>query len=201
MRRYVYILAVVAVLWAWKDWSQRPVVHAAGVLVPEQPRQSDSDTAPPFTLEDYVVTPRAAFRIRARVLSRKDYWLGSEADLSPVDLALGWGPMSDQAVLDRIEISQSGRWYFTQYELPAPLANADIIRHSANMHLIPANDYVRSRLKDVREGDVIRIRGQLVDVDNAEGFTWRTSTRRDDTGGGSCEIIYVEQVQLEPRPG
>lgn len=201
MRRYVYILAALAALWAWKDWSRRPVSHPPGVLVPEAPRQSPAAVPAPFEREGFVITPRADFDIRARVLSREDYWLGAESRLSPLDLALGWGPMSDQTVLDRIEISQGGRWYFTRYELPEPLPSGDIIRHSANMHMVPANDHVRSRLKDIRRGDIVRLRGQLVDIDDASGFGWRTSIRRDDTGAGSCEIIYVEQVYLEPRPG
>ena len=35
-----------------------------------------------------------------------------ESDLAPVDLALGWGRMSDEAILKDIQISQSGRFYF-----------------------------------------------------------------------------------------
>jgi hypothetical protein len=133
------------------------------------------------------------------VLSRENYHLGDEAELSPVDLALGWGVMSDQAVLDRIDITQGGRWYFTRYEYPAPISDAQIIRNSGNVHVVPANEWVRDRLGDVRVGDLLQARGYLVDVDRDDGFYWRTSLRRDDTGGGSCEIFYVEQIHIEPR--
>lgn len=181
----------------WRDWQRREIVHPAGVLVEEAPQQRATAASGPLEIEGYRLTPRAGFDIRARVLSREDYYWGEEAKLSPLDLALGWGVMSDQAVLDRIEISQHSRWYFTRYELPAPIPDRDIIRHSGNMHVIPANAHVRSQLKKIRRGHVVRARGLLVDIDDDSGFRWRTSLSRDDTGGGSCEIFYLEQLQIE----
>ena len=65
--------------------------------------------------------------------------------------------------------------------------------------MIPANEWVKGKLKDLRIGDVIQARGFLVDVDRDDGFYWRTSKTRNDSGNGSCEIFYVEQIFLEPR--
>lgn len=200
MRKTLVILLILLAALAIRQWERRPVERAPGVLVPELPGQANLAAPEVFSLEGFDITPRAKYGIRARVLSREDYWLGDEADLSPVDLALGWGVMSDQAVLDRIAIRQSGRWYYTRYEHPAPISDRDIINHSANVHFIPANDLVRDRLDDVREGDVIEAHGYLVDVDRADGFYWRTSLTRGDTGGGSCELFYAEQLYIEPRP-
>ena len=47
-----------------------------------------------------------------RILHREDYSLGSLASLVPTDFAVGWGRMSDSAVLAGIEISQANRFYF-----------------------------------------------------------------------------------------
>ena len=200
MKNMFYFLLAVLVILAVRNWEGRAIEHDAGILVTETPVQRNLAAPSPFDIGPFLISPRADFRIRARVLSRENYYLGDEADLSPVDLALGWGVMSDQAVLDRIDISQSGRWYYTRYEYPAPISDRQIINHSGNMHMIPANDWVRDKLGDIRSGDVIQARGFLVDVDRADGFYWRTSTSRSDTGGGSCEIFYVEQIHLEPRP-
>jgi len=200
MKNTFYLLLVVLVILAVRHWEQRAIVHDPGVLVPEMPRQVDLANPEPFRVEGFVLTPRAEFRLRARVLSRENYSLGDEADLSPVDLALGWGVMSDQAVLDRIAIRQGGRWYYTRYDHPAPISDRQIINHSGNMHMIPANDWVEDKLDDVRTGDLIQARGFLVDVDRDDGFYWRTSRSRADTGGGSCEIFYLEQLHIEPRP-
>jgi hypothetical protein len=201
MKKALYFSLALLAFIAWRDWSQREIVHAPGVLVPETPRQRDLEGGDPLLLDGYRLTHRAEFNIRARVLSREDYWLGSEADLSPLDLALGWGPMSDQSVLDRITITQGSRWYFTRYELPAPISDKAIINNSANMHMIPSNSWVRKKLKKLRRGDVVQLTGFLVDVDGDSGFRWRTSLRRSDTGNGSCEILYLEHIHIESSAG
>ena len=123
--------------------------------------------------------------------------MGKRVGLSPIDLALGWGAMSDQAVLDRITITQGSRWYFTRYDLPAPISDQGIINNSSNMHMVPANPWVLKKLKDVRRGNLVRLKGFLVDIDSDSGFRWRTSLRRDDTGNGSCELFYVEDIYIE----
>jgi hypothetical protein len=188
-------LALLAIL-AWRDWNRREIVHEPGILVSSMPRQQNLDSGERFDREGYQLTRRASFNIEARVLSREDYWFGQESELSPIDLALGWGVMSDQAVLDRIEISQGSRWYFTRYEYPAPISDHQIITNSSNMHLIPANDWVRDKLKEIRSGDIVQLKGSLVDVNDENGFYWRTSLRRDDTGNGSCEIFFVEEAYI-----
>lgn len=199
MKRLLIILLALAAFFAWRDWNQREITHPPGIVVPERPRQAILAGVEPLDVDGYQLTRRARFQIRARVLSRENYRWGGEADLSPIDLALGWGVMSDQAVLDRIDVTQGSRWYFTRYELPPPIPDREIIRHSGNMHMVPAGRGVLRELKRVRQGDIIRAQGYLVDVDHDSGFYWRTSLRRDDTGGGSCEIFYLEQFEIEPR--
>ena len=200
MKNTLYLVRFVLLILLVRQWESRAIEHPPGVLVPEMPLQRDVDQPDTIRVGRYRLTPRADFRIRARVLSRENYYLGDESDLSPVDLALGWGIMSDQAVLDRIDITQGGRWYFTRYEHPAPISDRQIIDHSGNIHIIPADGRIRDKLGDVRVGDLVQVRGQLVDIDRDDGFMWRTSLVRNDTGNGSCEILYAEQLHIEPRP-
>ncbi|MCW8926025.1 MAG: hypothetical protein OQJ84_07200, partial [Xanthomonadales bacterium] len=161
----------------------RPIVYPPGVLVSEKPLQTDI-RATSFFVDDYELTRRARFEIRARVLGRERYYLRRESDLSPLDLALGWGVMSDEAVLERIDVSQSNRWYFTRYEYPAPLSNEQITTHSSNMHMIPARKSIERRLKELRPGSIVTLKGYLVDVYHVSGWHWRTSLSRTDTGNG-----------------
>ena len=44
---------------------------------------------------------------------------------------------------------------------------------------------------------VIHVNGWLVDIRGPHGFAWNTSLRRDDTGDGACEIVYVEALEVE----
>jgi len=196
LKRLLLLSGFAFVYMAARHWEERPIEYPPGVLVSQSPVQVTIGPAQ-FNLEEYLVTKRASFEIRARVLSSRRYYLGREADLSPIDLALGWGPMSDQSVLDQIEISQSGRWYRTRWDRPAPLTDEQVIQNSGNMHMIPAAKSIAKDLKGLRDGDLVTLRGFLVDIDHESGWHWRTSLSRQDTGAGACEIVFVESVLLE----
>lgn len=145
----------------------------------------------PIRLQAATLTPLAGFQLEARVLARRDYDAGRESELSPTDLAVGWGRMREDAVLDRLQITQSGRWYRYRWSGEPPLPPAEIVRSSANMHFIPANVAAARALERVRAGDRVRVHGWLVEAVAPDGWTWRSSLSREDSGDGACEIIYV----------
>jgi len=193
----IFIFSVIALgFLIIRDWDSGPVGHPAGILVAEKPLQVDLQPSM-FMLDDYQLTRKASFDIRARVLSKEPYYLNRTADLAPIDLALGWGAMSDSAVLERIDISQSARWYRTRYDFPSPIPDQEIIASSSNMHMIPAGKGIEKTLKKLREGDIVQIRGYLVDVDHDSGWHWRSSMSRTDSGDGACELVYVESINVE----
>lgn len=161
-------------------------------------QESADATFAPLRKGDYAINPLARFSLSARVLSRADYSWDTEAALAPIDLALGWGRMSDSAVLDKIDISQSGRFYFWRVG-KFPIPEREIIESSANMHLIPADSGVERQIKRTRSGDVVHFSGYLVNASMPGGGDWHTSTTRSDSGGGACELIWVEQFSIEAR--
>jgi len=190
------ILAVAAiVIGIGSMLSNRPVERSPGVLAPDDPLQMELARAAPLRHQEYELTPRAAFELEARVLSAERYRWDGGANLAPVDLALGWGPMSDSAMLERFKVTQGARFY-TLYPQDEAVDLGLALRHSANMHLIPASAAVRRTLESAREGQVVSLRGQLVDAARPDGFTWRTSLTREDTGAGACELVYVESAAL-----
>lgn len=142
------------------------------------------------------VTPLAGFSIEARVLGREDYRLGREADYSPTDLALGWARMTEDAVVSGLDISQSSRWYRYGWKDAPPIPVDEIVRSSANMHMIPADDAVAAALRRIERGDRVRIDGWLVQVEG-DNWRWRSSLTRDDSGGGACELVYVCSITRE----
>jgi hypothetical protein len=122
--------------------------------------------------------------------------MGREAELAPVDIAFGWGRMSDSAVLDKISITQGNRWYHWHTdETPIPLREIEL--SSANMHLIPSDNAVKRAIKSVRQGQMVSLSGKLVRVDATDGWHWQSSLTREDTGGGACELIYVESFYAQ----
>jgi hypothetical protein len=81
-----------------------------------------------FNHGDNTITPLAYYSIKAVVLSRQRYRYDAAAEVAPIDLVHGWGPMSTAAVINALSISQSGRWYDTishskKYKLTALTAN------------------------------------------------------------------------------
>jgi len=191
--RMLFIL--LAALLIWQFFFRHEVVELGpGVLAADGPVQASLDSADSFELEGYRITPLAEFRIRAKVLSRETYSMGNESDLSPIDLALGWGRMSDEEVLQDIAISQSGRWYRWRTQSP-PIPRREIETHSANMHIIPADENTEDLIGDIRQGQIIDLSGLLVRADADDGWHWVSSLTRDDTGARSCELFYVKRVR------
>ena len=179
---------------AYQHFQGRPVTTAPGPVAMALPQQGDSSAAG-FPFKGYTLQPLQDFKIEARVLASETYRSGREADLSPIDLALGWGSMSDSAVLDKIRISQSSRFYYWHVD-EFPIPRQDIERSSANMHMIPADGVIERRLKAVRPGQTVRIDGWLVEAQANDGWRWRSSLTRDDTGAGACEVIFVRDLQV-----
>jgi hypothetical protein len=181
---------------AWQRWETRPVQPPDGVLAPDEPAQTDLPSAAPVRHGRWLLTPRAEYDITARILSREDYRFDSLADLIPEDLALGWGPMSDNHVLVVFEISQGARFYTWRSRGPLPIARDQVISHSANTHVIPADERIRSELGRLRVGQVVHLTGRLVDAVRDDGAWLRTSLTRTDTGAGSCEVMLVQTVEV-----
>ncbi|MEO7761056.1 MAG: hypothetical protein ABIS68_03990, partial [Casimicrobiaceae bacterium] len=144
-----------------------------------------------FHRGDAEIVARAGFELEAVVIGRERYRFDRMSKLVPVDVAFGWGPMSDSSVLSRLKISQSNRFYFwSTPEFPIP--RRAIETHSANMHLIPATDAIERRIENARVGQVVRLSGYLVDVKTTDGWAVSTSLTREDTGAGACEVIWVD---------
>lgn len=163
----------------------------------DQPRQSEvAGAMAPFRLGNATVSPLAGFSLQARVLSREDYSLGRESDYSPTDLALGWGPMSAPGMAEKLHVSQGGRWYRYGWGGDGPpLAPGQIVRNSANMHMVPADIAVARALERIGAGELVRVDGWLIRIDSDQGWHWQSSLSRDDSGSGACELVLVCSIQ------
>ena len=192
-------LLAVAIAWFSYRHFTGPISHSPGVLVAKQPQQLEGTSRESsISHGDFQLKPLAQFSVEARVLHRRNY-RDRGARFSPVDLALGWGRMSDQEVLDRLTISQSSRFYWYEYQLPPPIPQDEIVRQSTNVHVIPADPAIERACRSLRAGELIRLEGELVEATGPEIGTWRSSLRRDDTGKGACELLLVRSVvKLDP---
>jgi hypothetical protein len=189
-----FLLATTAAVFGW-NYLHRPIKYPAGVLIPLDPQQTATSDSP-IAYGNFQLTPLAHFAIDARVLHRKIYRWDKQASLVPVDLALGWGPMSDQSVLDQVSITQSMRFYWFEYKMPPPISKDEIISHSTNLHVIPATPAIAAQCKSVRVGALVHLSGDLVEAAGPGIGTWRSSLSRTDTGNGACELMLVTDFSI-----
>ena len=196
-------LALLVLVSGCRDWRQHvDPARAAGepgqVLVAGEP-------AIEFEAKHHHVRlqPRATYTITGYAVETSRKLLDQWDFVVPMDVALVWGPIADPSVLSHLKFHLSQRYVSYWYDAGTPaVAVGKLPSHIANNHLIPANDEVADALARITVGDLVTLRGKLVDVDihDAAGrqvFHARTSLSRDDVGSGACEIIWVEAAEVE----
>ena len=184
--KFLVVIAILYALWIVLFQSDDGISDSASYQSTQQIHQ----------FKDYTIQALETYEGEFRVLSRENYNFGREAELSPVDFAVGWGEMAKPEVYKQLSIRQSNRWYHWRYEQTPPIPVQEIARLSANTHLIPATSAVATQLKRIDEDDLIYLKGKLVEVTAADGWQWRSSLSREDTGAGACELMLVEDVRV-----
>jgi hypothetical protein len=175
----------------------RPITYESGVLIASDPTQENlPSNEPPFDFGDFHLKPLARFALDARLLHSRVYRFDPGAHLVPIDLAVGWGPMSDQQVLDRLHITQSMRFFWFEYQNPPPIQKEQIISHATNIHIIPSTPGLAASCKALRYGALVHLSGELVEATGPHINTWRSSLSRTDSGNGACELLYLEDLEV-----
>lgn len=195
MKKLAITSIVLILILVYFLWPEKVVTFPAGQTATDQPIQLNLNTPKEWIKEEFKIKALAEYKIKARVLSRNNFSIGKDSKLSPVDFALGWGIMSDQEIIDQIKITQSNRWYHWETE-SHPIPFDQIRLNSANVHIIPKDAIIEAKLDDVYKGSLIEMKGYLVEVTTDDGWHWKSSLRRDDTAGGSCELFWVKELTI-----
>lgn len=179
--------------------------HQIAVAGIKDPIQGEASGNVPLKRGKYTGTISfiKSYDISAIVVSTKKYSGTSLADaVSSKDVALAWGKVAEYNKKIDFNWSQSGRWCHWSVD---DIDDIDVVggvdgvtRQMSNNHLIAASSAIEKKIKKIKTGDYVRITGFLVNVDASDssgnGYWWYSSTSRDDTGDGACEIIYVKDV-------
>lgn len=178
MPRWMY--GVLGLALAWLVWTK---------LIKSTP-----DISQLTTHQDVQVVNLQSYEGSFRVLSREDYNFGREAEYSPMDIAVGWDDMANPQVYKQIDISQSNRWYYWRVDHEPPIPLREIATHSANMHLVPADASIAKQMKKLKKDDLVYLKGSLIEIQAKDGWRWKSSLSREDTGNGACELMRVDSI-------
>lgn len=178
------------------------VPEPGSITVTDDPWQETIGGTDPIRIRasgyDITINPVAEYELSALVLGRRNYGSGWTAAISPCDLAVAWGKMVITGLYERVSWSQSDRWYYWRYREDFPFDNSFISRYSSNVHAIPANQNLRAALLRIGSGDTISIYGYLVRINahkDGRHYWWNSSLSRNDTGDGSCEVMYIKEIK------
>jgi hypothetical protein len=163
--------------------------------------------AAPIPVPHAVLLPVAEFETRGRVLNIERFkphqslvnWIPG---LRPAthDIGLGFGPMTDSANVERFRFTHEGvshglRALFARPRgAMTPQEFAALAPNITNVHVIPADDGVYAQLRRVRQGELVTLRGLLVNLRDEDGRVATTSTTPGDR---DCEIMWVQDVRID----
>ncbi len=207
-------MATVA-LWAVAAWQAEalPGPERLAQELAQDPRQTETAKAPFAVtvgglryrvepLHDYAIAGLVVSEHRAESWWRRTTFHSRRNDrLNVKDVCLIWGR---NAVSGSYRLAGFSSGEFTCYLrlATAEAARAFDPRALSNNHLLAVEEGLRRRLRDLRRGDQIVLRGYLARYSHNHGFAYArgTSVSRDDTGNGACETLYVSELRLL-RPG
>jgi hypothetical protein len=194
LRHHGLAVAVAVALLVGIGWKMRDP-WASTQKIDNEPRQGELIANPAsWPHEGAVLTEVATWDLDAVILHREWYRFDHFGAVAPLDLALGWGPMSDREVLSELKIQQRNRWYWVYWPGPMAHAEEELMASSSNVHILPATPAVLHDLRSLRQGDNVRLSGRLVDVSYGNQLM-RTSRTRADRGGGACEVFFVQSAE------
>ena len=128
-----------------------------------------------------------------RILGSKEYRNDAQAKFSPIDYAVSRGLFTEPEIARQISINQYDRFLNWSMAKP-PIAPKLATELVSNMHIIPANPEIAKMIKQVKRGDLVRIQGELVQV-NAKDLVWKSALDWKGIGDGACKLIRVDSIQ------
>ncbi len=194
----LFLLALLgAGIWLW--FALSPIRHAPGVLIRSAPVQTlpgSTAVRPLLKLEpvqNYVLSDVAGLHLHGRVLAAKRY-RDPHARLAPLDVLIGWGPMSDTAYVRQLTFRLEDRLSTPEWKgKTPPVPPAEIARSSAHLHLIPANREIATFLGTLKVGMLVDFRGTVVHAQKGE-FQWRSSLLGDTPP--SRQLLLLQSAKL-----
>lgn len=190
----------------WKSDALPPPAELSPALLDEPTQEPVRKPAFATTSHGvtYTVQPLYTYELTGLVVSKHDaktWWdyLHREwnDNLNIVDLCVVWGNNARNGAYADIHFS-SGQ-FTCNFSTRSDAAYAAFDQTAiSNNHLLTDQPAIAKKLRTVRVGDQIRIRGHLAEYAHQQGLDFRrgTSTVRTDTGNGACETVFIDSIEV-----
>jgi len=151
---------------------------------------------------EYIITPVYDYEFYGMVVSYfnagswRDYTHSGWKDYINVkDIAAIWGNNLESGVYRHVKF-WSGNWTWNA-KARRDIWNRFDVSSISNSHILADDEEIKRLLLETRRGDQIYFRGFLADYRRAgTEFSRKSSISRDDRGGHSCEVVFVEEYEI-----
>lgn len=204
----VFLITASVTFFTHRDYRKVDDIHPAVLNQPLQTEVSDESIIK-FNLDDYAyeLTPLYDYEINGLIVNKLDYSFLAVYErnkVSPMDLCIIWGSNVKSRVFQEKDLEFTQDYRFCNYRWRGEIKFNP--SEGVNNHLVVDNKEMEKKIRRLKAGDQVRIRGKLVDLvarrvgeireEEPEYFELKTSVTRDDTGAGACEEIYVEELEI-----
>lgn len=199
---FITALVITAVSWWNRNVFSDPLPWDPALAEP--PRQVRIER-PAFVANandiDYRVQPLYSYELTGLVVSFKRFRPGIGLHerwndyINVADVCVVWGANASELDLNRFDFwNLEFTCYVQTNDLQAwQRFDQDAL---ANNHLLTTDPQVKAVIDDLRVGDIVHLRGHLVEYEQPGGYLRGTSTTRTDRGNGACETLHVEHAQI-----
>lgn len=190
-----YLVFCVCIAAGYVVYTTFPIDRGPGIMAKDEPKITRITWQEPFTFKGATLTPQKLIEAEVRIVKRKRYFFDPFSKFSPVDAVVGWNEMSDQRNLDYIYFSLDDRDFELDLTRP-PLKLSQIKGESDFWHFIPSTVQIDEELKKLRDGNIIKVKGMLVDMSHETLFNYSTRTTLTDNVKKKAFLVWVEDIQV-----
>lgn len=190
-----YIVLCFIVIAGYVFYSSLPVYQGPGITAEEQPELSRLSWQQPVNFRSATLVPKKVIEGEVRIVKKKRYFFDSMSKYAPVDAVVGWNELSDERNLDFIHFSLGDRLYDVEVARP-PVPLEQIYEQTDLWHLVPSNSSIDEKVKGLRDGHIIRIKGLLVDIQLESDYGFNTKASESKSNHNDGFIIWIEELYI-----
>ena len=177
-------------------YSSLPVYQGPGITAENEPQLSHLSWQKPVNFRSATLVPKRVIEGEVRIVKKKRYFFDSMSEYEPVDAVVGWSELSDERNLDFIHFSIDKRSYNVEVARP-PVPLQQIYEQTDLWHLVPSTSSIDEKVKGLRNGHIIKLKGLLIDIQSESDYGFFTKASESRSNHKDGFIIWVEELTIK----